>query len=91
MPKVSVIVPVYNAEKYLAECVHSILNQTLTDLELILVDDGSADASPALCDGFARRDGRVPGDPQAQWAGCIRPECGTADCTGRVCGICGRR
>ncbi len=59
MPKVSVIVPVYNAEKYLAECVHSILNQTLTDLELILVDDGSADASPALCDGFARRDGRV--------------------------------
>ena len=59
MPKVSVVVPVYNAEKYLQECVGSILNQTLSDLELILVDDGSTDSSPALCDQYAAQDTRV--------------------------------
>ena len=50
MPKVSVIVPVYNAEKYLQDCVDSILGQTLADLELILEDDGSTDTSPTLCE-----------------------------------------
>lgn len=59
MPKVSVIVPVYNAEKYLRECVDSILGQTLADLELILVDDGSTDSSPAICDRYAEQDARV--------------------------------
>ena len=48
MPEISVIVPVYNAGKYLARCVESILAQTFTDFELILVDDGSTDNSPAL-------------------------------------------
>lgn len=59
MPKLSVIVPVYNAEKYLHECVDSILRQTLADLELILVDDGSTDSSPAICDDYAEADARV--------------------------------
>ena len=56
---ISVIVPVYKAEKFLNRCVSSILNQTYTDLELILVDDGSPDESPKMCDEFARADERV--------------------------------
>lgn len=59
MPHISVIVPVYKVEQYLAECVDSILMQTFTDFELILVDDGSPDRSGAICDEYARRDSRV--------------------------------
>ncbi len=59
MPAISVIVPIYKAEKYLAQCVNSILEQTVSALELILVDDGSPDASPAICDAFAKKDARV--------------------------------
>lgn len=59
MPKVSVIVPVYNAENYLKECVDSILVQTVQDIEVILVDDGSTDGSPAICDRCAQKDSRV--------------------------------
>lgn len=59
MPKISVIVPVYRVEKYLGRCVNSLLGQTLSDIEIILVDDGSPDDCPALCDEFAKKDGRI--------------------------------
>ncbi|MDD5864109.1 MAG: glycosyltransferase family 2 protein [Firmicutes bacterium] len=59
MPEISVIVPVYNAESYLRCCVDSILSQTVSDFELILVDDGSPDGCGAICDAYAARDSRV--------------------------------
>lgn len=59
MPQLSVIVPVYNVEDYLRKCVESILNQTFTDFELLLVDDGSTDGSGELCEEFALLDKRV--------------------------------
>lgn len=59
MPEISVIVPVYNTEKYLHRCIDSILAQTFTDLELLLVDDGSTDTSGAICDDYAKKDCRV--------------------------------
>lgn len=59
MNGISVIVPVYESEKYLDRCVQSILNQTYQDFELILVDDGSPDNSPLLCDKWAENDSRV--------------------------------
>ncbi len=59
MPKVSVIVPIYKAEQYVERCVKSILAQTFTDFELILVDDGSPDRSGEICDELARQDGRI--------------------------------
>lgn len=59
MPEVSVIVPVYNVETYLRNCIDSILAQTFDDFELILVDDGSPDGCPAICDEYARIDSRV--------------------------------
>lgn len=57
--KISVIVPVYNAETYLHRCIDSILSQTFTDFELILVDDGSIDKSGEICDEYAKNDRRV--------------------------------
>ena len=59
MPTISVIVPVYNVEKYLRCCVDSILAQTFTDIEVLLVDDGSTDGSGAICDEYAEKDSRV--------------------------------
>ncbi|MCL2676414.1 MAG: glycosyltransferase family 2 protein [Streptococcaceae bacterium] len=59
MPKISVIIPVYNVEDLLSRCLDSIVNQTFTDFELILIDDGSKDHSGQICDGYAMKDSRV--------------------------------
>lgn len=56
---ISVIVPIYNVEKYLTKCIESIINQTYENLEIILVDDGSPDNCPIICDEYAKRDSRV--------------------------------
>ena len=58
-PKISVIVPVYNVEKYLPRCIDSILSQTFKDFELLLIDDGSPDNSGKICDDYKRKDVRV--------------------------------
>ena len=57
--KISVVVPVYNVEKYVNRCVQSICNQTYNDLEIIIVDDGSTDSSPSICERYAYKDSRI--------------------------------
>ncbi len=58
-PKVSVIVPVFKVEAYLSKCVESLIGQVYSNLEIILVDDGSPDACPGICDDYAKRDSRI--------------------------------
>ena len=58
-PEISVLIPVYNVEKYLSRCVDSVLAQDFTDWEVILVDDGSPDGSGAICDEYAKKDTRI--------------------------------
>lgn len=58
-PLISIIVPIYNVEKYLAKCVQSILHQSYDNLEIILIDDGSTDTSPIICDQLSARDNRI--------------------------------
>jgi glycosyltransferase involved in cell wall biosynthesis len=59
MPKVTIIIPVYNVEKYLRQCLDSVVNQTLCDIEIICVNDGSPDGSPQILDEYAARDSRI--------------------------------
>ena len=56
---VSIIVPVYNVEKYLERCLDSIINQTYSSIEIILIDDGSTDSSGDICESYARLDSRI--------------------------------
>ena len=58
-PLISVIIPIYKVEKYLDKCVESVVNQTYKDLEILLVDDGSPDGCPAMCDAWAAKDRRI--------------------------------
>ena len=58
-PKISIIIPIYNVEKYLNRCIDSVVNQSLKDIEIILVDDGSPDNCPQLCDEWAKKDSRI--------------------------------
>lgn len=59
IPKISVVVPVYNVEKYLVQCLESLVEQTLKDIEIILVNDGSSDRSEEICRKFAEQDDRI--------------------------------
>ena len=59
MPEISVIVPVYNVQEYVGECIESILRQSFTDFELILVDDGSTDSCGDICGSYSRLDHRI--------------------------------
>lgn len=59
MPKVSVIIPIYNVEKYLEQCIESIRNQTIGEIEIILIEDGSPDKSGQICDEYAKKDSRI--------------------------------
>ena len=58
-PKISVVIPVYNVESYLERCLESVVNQSLNDLQIILVDDGSPDGSAIICDNYAMKDSRI--------------------------------
>ena len=59
MKKVTIIIPIYNLEKYIKKCIDSVIKQTLKEIEIILVDDGSTDASPSICDDYAKNDDRI--------------------------------
>ncbi|MBR5160328.1 MAG: glycosyltransferase family 2 protein, partial [Thermoguttaceae bacterium] len=59
MPAISVIIPVYNVEPYLRECLDSVVNQTFRDIEIICVNDGSTDGSPAILEEYAAKDSRI--------------------------------
>ena len=59
MPTVSIIIPIYNAEKYLKKCISSVISQSYKDIEIILINDGSKDSSGTICDEMAQKDARV--------------------------------
>lgn len=58
-PLISIIIPIYNVEAYLERCINSVINQTYQNVEIILVDDGSPDGSPSICDKYAKKDKRI--------------------------------
>ena len=81
-PKISVIVPVYKAEEYLHRCVDSILAQSFTGFELILINDGSPDNSGAICDEYAQKDNRVKVIHKENGGVASARQCGIDNATG---------
>ena len=88
MNKVSVIVPVYNVEKYLRKCLDSVVSQTLKEIEIICVDDGSTDGSGAILDDYATRDARVSVIHQANAGAGAARNVGMAQATGEYLYFC---
>lgn len=82
MPTVSVIIPVYNVEKYLDQCVESVVTQTYKDVEIILVNDGSKDSSGSLCGEWAKKDSRIKVIHKQNGGLADARNCGTAAATG---------
>ncbi|MEE1219704.1 MAG: glycosyltransferase [Ruminococcus sp.] len=88
MPKISIIVPVYNVEKYMQESIEALCNQTFKDLEIILVDDGSTDSSGEICDRFAANDNRVVVIHTQNHGVCSARNTGLAAAKGEYIGFC---
>lgn len=86
--KVSVVVPVYNAEKYLETTVEKIINQTLKEIEIILVDDGSTDKSPKICDSFVEKDTRIKCIHIENSGVCTARNTGVSHAHGKYIGFC---
>lgn len=87
-PKVSVIVPVYKCEDFLEEMLHTLLNQTLQEVEFILVDDGSPDHSGEICDKYAAEDNRISVIHQENGGAGVARNAGLAKATGEYIGFC---
>ena len=87
-PKISIIVPVYKVEPYIHKCVDSILAQTFTDFELILVDDGSPDNCGKICDEYAQKDGRIKVIHKENGGLSNARNAGIRYCKRRLCRIC---
>lgn len=85
--KVSIIVPIYNVEKYLPKCIESIINQTYKNLEIILVDDGSPDNCGAICDEYALKDNRIKVIHQKNSGVSVARNAGLAAATGKFIGF----
>lgn len=83
-PKVSIIVPVYNVESYLAQCLDSLIEQTLSDIEILCLDDGSTDGSPELLDAYAGERRSHPRAPSRELRRCRDAQRGRRACARRV-------
>lgn len=84
---ISVIIPVYNIEKYLSECIASVVNQSYRSLEIILVDDGSSDKSGKICDEWAQRDNRIKVIHKVNEGVSEARNTGIKECTGQLIGF----
>lgn len=86
-PLISVIVPVYNVEEYLDKCLESIVNQTYKNLEILLIDDGSPDNCPQMCDEWSKRDSRIRVIHKENGGLSSARNCGLDNCTGEYVGF----